>query len=262
MDNTQEKRLQAIGHHTMNLYQIEMGKVKQDSQLIEKPLAETVASGSGKAEIKVINENILHRIKKVLSSDEKVGLLNFANPTVPGGHFLEGVNAQEQTICRNSFLYPELLKYRNSYYLENKQYPNDYYYNAKIIFARHIKILRDETEQCFLEGENHVDIVSSAAPNVTAMKATGMVIDQARLRKELKQKILQIIRQFKAVHERILILGAYGCGAFGNDSHTVAEAFKEVLERAEFSGSFETIYFDILDNAATLGTFKTVLQRC
>ncbi|KRM96222.1 hypothetical protein FC19_GL001032 [Liquorilactobacillus aquaticus DSM 21051] len=256
LDNTQKKILQEIGHHTMNLYQIEMDKIDQKSELIENMLSETPPLGNGGAEIKVLDENILYRIKKATGHEQRVGVLNFASPTIPGGRFLEGVNAQEQTLCRNSFLYPELLKYRSSYYLENKRFPHHYCYSAKMIFASHIKILHDETEKNFLKGERHVDILSIAAPNVTAMKEAQLVIDQHNVYDNLAKKILQILRQFKLAGDRILILGAFGCGVFGNDPYMVAKIFRSTLARTEFCGCFQTIYFDILDNSTNLVAFK------
>ena len=261
LDNTQKKVLQEIGHHTMNLYQIEMGKINQKSELIEEPLKETQSLGNMGAEVEVLDEDILHRIKLVAGNGQKVGVLNFASPTTPGGRFLEGINAQEQTICRNSFLYPELLKYRSSYYLENKRSSHRYYYSAKMIFASHIKVLRDETEKRFLEGENYVDILSIAAPNVTAMKKAQLVIDQRKIRNDFAKKILQILRQFKAAGDRILILGAFGCGSFGNNPHMVAEIFSESLGRIEFNGCFEIVYFDILANSTNLTAFKNIFAN-
>ncbi|WP_235804632.1 TIGR02452 family protein [Liquorilactobacillus capillatus] len=262
MKNVQKERLQAIGHHTMNLYQIEMTTVKQESQLIAEPLKELPAVRIKQVitKVHVMDENILFRIKETVGEKEKVGLLNFASPTSPGGNFLEGINAQEQTICRNSFLYPELLKYRRSYYLENRQKPREYYYNAKMIFAKHIKIIHDETELKLIKGEKYLDILSLAAPNVSAMKKNGMVIDWNRVHDDLTQKIIQTIRQFKLAGDRILILGAFGCGAFGNDPVMVATIFKEVLGRPEFIGSFIDIYFDILANPVSLAAFEEVFR--
>merc|ERR1711879_913973 len=44
-----------------------------------------------------------------------------------------------------------------------------------------------------------------------------------------------------------LVLGAWGCGAFGNPSHVVARLFMLQLGSAEFRGSFENVVFAIID---------------
>ena len=43
-----------------------------------------------------------------------------------------------------------------------------------------------------------------------------------------------------------LILGAWGCGAFGNDPASVANDFRDAL-LGDFAGNFETVVFAIAD---------------
>ena len=44
----------------------------------------------------------------------------------------------------------------------------------------------------------------------------------------------------------MLVLGAWGCGAFANDAHRAAIDFRHALEN-EFSGAFSDIVFAITD---------------
>ena len=47
-----------------------------------------------------------------------------------------------------------------------------------------------------------------------------------------------------------IVLGALGCGAFGNPPEDVARCFVSVFEEREFQGGwFEDIVFAVLDNA-------------
>ena len=55
-----------------------------------------------------------------------------------------------------------------------------------------------------------------------------------------------------------LVLGAFGCGAFGNPAAPVAALFKEQLHAPAFRGAFATVVFAVLDPLGTgnLGPFR------
>jgi uncharacterized protein (TIGR02452 family) len=57
-----------------------------------------------------------------------------------------------------------------------------------------------------------------------------------------------------------LVLGAWGCGAFGNDAHRTALDFRQALD-GEFRGAFSDVVFAITDwsrERKTLGPFSEV----
>ena len=59
-----------------------------------------------------------------------------------------------------------------------------------------------------------------------------------------------------------LVLGAWGCGAFGNDSHRTAIDFRHALE-SDFSGAFGEVVFAITDwspERKYLGPFRDVFS--
>ena len=62
----------------------------------------------------------------------------------------------------------------------------------------------------------------------------------------------------KSTKHANLVLGAWGCGAFGNPTAPVAALFKKHLASEEFRGAFEHVVFAILDPLGTgnLGPFK------
>ncbi|GBG94332.1 hypothetical protein LFYK43_07910 [Ligilactobacillus salitolerans] len=249
----------ALGHKAMNLFQVEMNHLRQDSMLITNRQDETSPLGTKKPRIIVRAENVLARIAR-FSDDKSLGVMNFADPLQPGGHFQDGINAQEQTLCRNSFLYPELMKFQQTYYAVNRRNDNGFYYSRSLIYSHHVKVLRDEREYGLANHYHYPDFVSIAAPNLAAMQKAGLPISRQHVEVDLYDKILRTLRAFKNERVRNLILGAFGCGTFANDPAMTAKLFKDVIERNEFAGAFDEIYFDILDEPAVAETFTQFLS--
>lgn len=59
------------------------------------------------------------------------------------------------------------------------------------------------------------------------------------------------------------VVGAMGCGAFGNPPLEVARCYREVLEEGEFNGAFEAILFAVLDSRGegNFSIFSHALQN-
>lgn len=58
------------------------------------------------------------------------------------------------------------------------------------------------------------------------------------------------------------ILGALGCGVFGNPPKRVAQIFRKVISEEEFAGRFDDIIFAILDTRGSKNSqiFQEVLD--
>lgn len=146
--------------------------------------------------------------------------LNFSSYKYPGGLFIEGSKAQEECLCHESFLYnvlsrfPEFYKWNNEH--KNKAlYLNRALYTPEVIFTR---------------GENSAicNIITCAAPNKSAAHQYCNVTD-AENTKVLRDRIRFILDIAAENQVQTLILGAYGCGVFGQDPTEVASIFKEYL---------------------------------
>ena len=77
-------------------------------------------------------------------------------------------------------------------------------------------------------------------PNAGDKKAEISDEDLAKL---LERRIKRIITVAALTGNEVLILGAFGCGAFHNPPHIVANAFKEAL--TDTAKYFETIEFAV-----------------
>ena len=71
----------------------------------------------GGTQIEVTDESTLESAKRICKEDEKANpfVLNFASAKNPGGGFLSGSQAQEESLARSSALYPCLTKHREMY---------------------------------------------------------------------------------------------------------------------------------------------------
>lgn len=86
-------------------------------------------------EFEVRNETTLIGAAKMAKSQEfrKIGVLNFASAKNPGGGFLNGAQAQEESLARSSALYRSLLKC--SEYYEFHRSHKSLLYSDRIIYS-------------------------------------------------------------------------------------------------------------------------------
>jgi len=96
-------------------------------------------------------------------------------------------------------------------------------------------------------------VVTSAAP-------VAYRIGQPRAADLLRKRIHRVLSIARAYEYDTLVLGAWGCGAFGNDPRRTAIDFRNALE-VDFAGAFSDIVFAITDwspERRFLGPFRDV----
>lgn len=198
--------------------------------------------------------------------DSRFGVLNFASATNPGGGVIRGSNAQEECLCRCTTLYPcldvELLW--QEYYTFHRKRHSALYTDACIYTPDIVGIKSDEKwpEQLLYEDWIKLDIISCAAPNLRERPSNEMnpsageraVITDAELSQLLERRIKGIL-QVAACHKiDVLILGAFGCGAFCNSPQMVAEAFKKAL--TEYRCYFTAVEFAVYCNPSDMHNYE------
>jgi uncharacterized protein (TIGR02452 family) len=164
--------------------------------------------------------------------------LNFASARNQGGGFLSGAMAQEEDLCRASGLYP-CLKSKPVFYNENILC-DDCYYTNNIIYSPNVPFFRDENN-LFLENPFTLSIITSPAPNLNGAQN----VDKKKVAEILASRMDRILSVAASHGHLTLILGAWGCGAFGNDPADVAELFKSALIVLP---AFEHVCFAVRDN--------------
>lgn len=182
---------------------------------------------------------------------KRIAVLNFASATNPGGGVENGASAQEECLCRVSTLYPCLTeqKMRDCFYTPHRKNGNALH-NDDIIYTPNVLVIKDDDHNLLSEPFS-VDVISCAAPNLRERPSnrynTGDTIKAQILENELlelhEKRARKIFASAIANNVEVLILGAFGCGAFCNDPYIVARAYKNVLP--EFEQYFQTIEFAI-----------------
>ena len=184
--------------------------------------------------------------KSFVNSANAIAVLNFANAVHPGGGVTYGMSAQEEDLCRCSNLYPVLSSkfgVMPKYYkdgLEQKEKSN--LMNAAIMYSPGIIVLRDDMDnyKMFDVYERFmVDVITCAAPYLNLVSDFS---DEMLMSFHLN-KGKAILDVALKNHADVVILGAFGCGAFRNDPTIVAKAYKQLV--AEFDGYFKEIQFAI-----------------
>jgi uncharacterized protein (TIGR02452 family) len=184
---------------------------------------------------------------------KSVAALNMANAYSPGGGVEKGTNAQEKDLFRKTALSYSLYPTINPHL--KKQLGGGPYRIPEVgtIYTPNVPVIRHKNNLIRKQGPYpHISFISAAAPNFKH----GIPKNYESLMKEKIRSVLRTTHQF---HE-IPLLSAWGCGAFGNNPHTVARLFKEVLQEKEFKNIFPKIYFAITPGK-NFAIFSQILQN-
>lgn len=201
--------------------------------------------------LQVSNETTLGAAFRLVESGLRPLALNFANGVHPGGGFLGGARAQEEVLCRCSALYQTLAE--DPMYEAHRQRPlpdsTDW-----AIYSPDVPVFRKD-DGTALEHYWLLSILTCAAPYAPA-------IGQPAAGDLLRHRIHRILAIAQSYRYAAIVLGAWGCGAFGNDPQRTAVDFRQALEN-DFQGAFSDIVFAISDWSPArrfLGPFRNVFS--
>jgi uncharacterized protein (TIGR02452 family) len=177
--------------------------------------------------------------------------LNFASAKNPGGGFLRGTTAQEETIARASTLYKGL--FGSPYYQANRRQRGGLYTDG-VIYSPEVWVFCDDNGMV-LEQPYKGAFITTPAVNYNALM-TGEPLLVAATMTRRGRRILEIADYHGT---DVLILGAWGCGVFGNDPSFVARMFASHLN-GDFRGHFTKVVFPIYGGGATHRVFEKVFS--
>ena len=186
-------------------------------------------------------------------------VMNFANAHNPGGGFRMGAVAQEEALCRCSTLYAsitsekasEMYKYNNTH---ASRVESDY-----MLISPNVVVFRDEKYNLLAQPVT-MGVVTVPAPNRygAALLAGNKLIEDTFIRR---------IRIMLAAAARLgfknLVLGAWGCGAFGNKPEDVTQYFRKVIIDEEYGKCFSEICFAIYgrEDGQNITSFRSAFSK-
>ena len=195
------------------------------------------------------------------STEEKqskpVMVLNFANPVNIGGGVYKGARAQEEDLCRRSSLLRSLESPQAlSYYRYNRKLQTHMGSDAMIV-SPEVEVFRDENGD-LLEETVIVAVLTCAAPMIS-YGTEGL--SEEEYQEMFYKRIVGVIKCSAYFGYRDLVLGAWGCGAFGNDAAVVSDLFLRAINELDWNGLraedlFRRISFAIRSKGAESYNFK------
>ena len=203
---------------------------------------------------------------KLFAESGKVAVLNFANPFTPGGGVTRGAVAQEESLCRSSTLYPCLMaeNVQNEYYIYHRKRGGSRF-SDRLIYTENVLVFKDDQElpqQLDKADWFHVDIITCAAP----YSGGSQKFSDTELGKIFRGRIKNIFEAAVDHQVDVLILGAFGCGAFGNPPELVACAFRDVLSLGEYAAKIPVLVFAFkkprIGKSKNAEVFKANLDGC
>ncbi len=226
-----------------------------------------VAQAEKKAKIVVSGKRSLEAAEPYAKQGKKVCVLNFASASNPGGGVVNGSSAQEECLCRCTTLYPCLNTDTmwSAFYSPHRK-ANNPLYNNDCIYTPDVCVFKSDINfpEPLPQSEWwKVNILTCAAPNLRERPSNAMnphagdtaaKISSTELEKLLTARVRRIFEVAVANGNEVLILGAFGCGAFRNPPALVACVFYNVMK--DYLDRFDVIEYAVYHTEREVANFE------
>ncbi len=197
----------------------------------------------------------LLRDPETFRQGDRVLVLNYANPVSIGGGVRRGARAQEEDLCRQSSLLVSLESESAAVYYRYNRSLHTALGSDAMIISPNVEIIRDGRGE-WLDETAVVSVLTCAAPYIRD-GLEGKTYDQYRAM--LARRIRGMLCVAAREGYTHLVLGAWGCGAFGNDARLIAQLFRDEIDR--LGGAFRHIGFSVLCRDPEQYNYR-VFSRC
>ena len=218
------------------------------------------------ARVEVTPETTLAAASRLVGEDpaSRPFVLNFASAKSPGGGFLGGSRAQEESLARSSALYASL-QTAQEYYSRNRQAPTSLYTDHAIA-SPDVPVFRDDAGT-LLDRPYEVTFFTMPAVNVGALPPGSPAPGQVE--PTMAGRVDKVLAFAAAEGYEHLVLGAWGCGVFRNDPRLIARLFQGALfGPGAWAAKFRRVAFAVFDptaagenRAAFENAFEAVTRR-
>lgn len=207
-----------------------------------------------KAAIEVSGETTLEAAQRLVEQEgiKHTVCLNFASAKNPGGGFLGGSQAQEESLARASALYPCISQMKEMYDYNRSR--RTCLYSHYMIHSPGVPVFRDR-QDALLAQSYAVAMITAPSVNTGVVKERELH-EVPRIAEVMLERIRYILAVAAAKGHSAVVLGAYGCGVFRNDPLEVAGYFRQVLLDEGYQTLFDTIVFAVLDQSPHQGVIS------
>lgn len=198
-----------------------------------------------KTEIEFVNNTT---IGAVMDEPEKSCTLNFASYKTPGGGVLKGYGSQEESLCYPSNLYSSLLEFKTDFYdnhiIEGMNYG---LYTSEALYSEDVSIFRTEGLELIMPCKV-MNVITMAAPYAKTVRRYRPYLEN-RIYPALKARCQRVLEIAASNKQEVLILGAFGCGVFGNNLDDLIEIWYELLNN-DFKDVFKKVIFAVPEESS------------
>ncbi len=208
--------------------------------------------------VEVQNETTLAAAQRLCVAGLSPAVLNLASATHPGGGFLSGARAQEEYLARSSALYACIEN--NEMYAFHRD-RGDPLYTDYTIYSPAVPVFRAD-DHTLLPQPYTVAVITAAAVNANRVRH-DCPERETEIIPAMQQRIHKVLAIGAAYSHTAIVLGAWGCGVFGNDAQTIAQLFQSALHK-HFQGVFQHVVFAIVDwseEEKFIGPFRQAFKR-
>lgn len=189
----------------------------------------------------VIQKTTIEGIKEIIPNyqNKKIAVLDFAEYKNPSRAFAEGRLSQEAELCHNSVLYNILTAFKKDYYQVNQRKLNKSLYTDSALYIPDVKFITKENDIPPL------NIIACSAPNKRSYNSNYYSYknpNQPNLYNIYRQRLCFIKNICELNNIEVLIAGAWGTGADGNNSYTASGQWIQIFS---FSSTLKNIIYTI-----------------
>lgn len=152
--------------------------------------------------------------------------LNFANAMFAGGGYRFGGDAQEESLCRCSLLYHALLPHRE-FYWRHRLRPSPLY-SDRMLLSPGVPIIRS-MDGSLLEEPQSCTFLTCAAVN--RRFARLLFFREKTITEAMRARVDGILCAMARRKPEAVVLGAFGCGSFGNRREVVLPMIEDAVNR-------------------------------